>query len=61
VLKISDKVHILPLIPHRVALKYILCMILRITLDVNQKKYQASRGLSLAELLVLLFKILASV
>jgi len=54
-------VHILPLIPHRVALKYILCMILRITLDVNQKKYQASRGLSLAELLVLLFKILASV
>ena len=52
-LKILDKALILPLMPHRVAEKFILCMILRKTRYVNRKKYQASRSLSaIAELLV---------
>jgi len=58
VLKISDKAHTLPLMPSWGDPKNsILCMILRITLDINRKskKYQASRGrYAVAELLVFL-------
>jgi len=56
-LKLSDKALILSLMLHRVAQNAILCMILRITLDVNRKRiYQASRGHSpIAELYLFLY------